>query len=66
MTGYRYPDGADDVDHLAVEIERLRRAWHQARTDRDQALRRFYDAVRDELAAESAFRAVVLDDVVTQ
>ena len=62
MTGYRFPD---DPDAQAVEIERLRRVWHQARTDRDTALRRFYDAVRAELAAESAFRDVALGEIVS-
>ena len=60
MSTYRYPSTDDDA--LAVQVERLRTAWHDARTDRDRALRAFYDAVRDELAAEQAFRAVVLDE----
>ena len=63
MTAYRYPD--DEANALAVEIERRRRAWHQARTDRDAALRRFYDAVRAEIDAETAFRAVALGEPVT-
>jgi len=62
---YRYPDGHDDLEQRRRDIERLRRAWHQARTDRDQALRRFYDAVRAELAAETAFRDVALDELLT-
>lgn len=59
MTAYRYPDDGPDP---AVEIERLRRAWHAARTNRDLRLRDFYNAVRDELLAEAAFRAVVADE----
>lgn len=62
MTAYHYPD--DDHDALAREIERRRCAWHQARTDRDVALRHFYDAVRAELVAEAAFRDVALGQPV--
>jgi hypothetical protein len=65
VTAYRYPDDDGAGPDMAVEIERRRRAWHQARTDRDVALRRFYDAVRAELAAEVAFRDVALEEPVT-
>lgn len=62
---YRFP--ADDDDRAELERHRrqvaeLRRAWLDARTDRDLALHRFYAAVRAELLAEAAFRAVALDE----
>ena len=46
-------------DHLADDIERCRRTWHDARAARDDAYRALHDAVRAELVAENAYRAAV-------